>query len=163
FNTMLANATRLCDATFGILYLSEGDGYRAVAMHNVLLALVESRQNKLLQFPADAAVIIAATTKQPCHHVDTRAQRSYVTGDPQFVASVNLGGMRTVVSVPILKDTQLIGVISIYRQELSPFTDKQIALVENFAAQAVIAIENARLLNDLNKLNQQLEQRVADQ
>jgi adenylate cyclase len=71
--------------------------------------------------------------------------------------------MRTVVSVPILKDDQLIGVISIYRQEVRPFTDKQIALVENFAAQAVIAIENARLLNDLNRLNQQLEQRVADQ
>jgi GAF domain-containing protein len=163
FNTMLGNATRLCDATFGILYLSEGDGYRAVAMHNVPLALVEARQNKLLQFAADAAVTRAATTKQPCHHVDARTEQSYLAGDPQFVAAVNLGGMRTVVSVPILKDDQLIGVISIYRQEVRPFTDKQIALVENFAAQAVIAIENARLLNDLNKLNQQLEQRVSDQ
>ena len=163
FNTMLGNATRLCDATFGILYLSEGDGYRAVAMHNVPLALVEARQNKLLQFAADAAVTRAATTKQPCHHVDARTERSYLAGDPQFVAAVNLGGMRTVVSVPILKDDQLIGVISIYRQEVRPFTDKQIALVENFAAQAVIAIENARLLNDLNNLNQQLEQRVSDQ
>jgi class 3 adenylate cyclase len=163
FNTMLANATRLCDAKFGILYFSEGDGYRAVAMYNVPLALVEARQNKLLQFPADAAVTMAATSKQPCHHIDARAQRSYIAGDPEFAASVNLGGMRTVVSVPILKDGQLIGVISIYRQEVRPFTDKQIALVENFAAQAVIAIENARLLDDLNKLNQQLEQRVADQ
>jgi class 3 adenylate cyclase/putative methionine-R-sulfoxide reductase with GAF domain len=163
FNAMLANTTRLCDATFGILYLSEGDGYRAVAMHNVPLALVEARQNKLLQFAADAAVTRAATTKQPCHHIDARTEESYLAGDPQFDAAVNLGGMRTVVSVPILKDSQLIGVISIYRQEVRPFTDKQIALVENFAAQAVIAIENARLLNDLNKLNQQLEQRVSDQ
>jgi class 3 adenylate cyclase/putative methionine-R-sulfoxide reductase with GAF domain len=163
FNTMLANATRLCDAKFGILYLSEQAGYRAVAMHNVPLALVEARQNKLLRFAADASVSRAATTRQPCHQLDTRAEQSYIEGDPHFVAAVTLGGMRTVVSVPILKYDQLIGVISIYRQEVRPFTDKQIAVVENFAAQAVIAIENARLLDDLNKLNQQLEQRVTDQ
>ena len=95
FNTMLANATRLCDAKFGILYLSEQDGYRAVAMHNVPLALVEARQNKLLRFAADASVSQAAATKQPCHQLDTRAEQSYIEGDPHFVAAVNLGGMRT--------------------------------------------------------------------
>ena len=76
---------------------------------------------------------------------------------------VKLGGARSYIAVPMLKESELVGVIVIYRQEVRPFTEKQIDLVQNFATQAVIAIENARLLNDLNKLNQQLEQRVTDQ
>ena len=90
--------------------------------------------------------------------------------NPVVVAAVELGGIRTVVDVPMLKENELIGAFIVSRQEVRPFTDKQIALVTNFAAQAVIAIENARLLNELRerteeveKLNQQLEQRVADQ
>jgi len=88
---------------------------------------------------------------------------AYLAGNPRAVTLVDLGGARTVIFTPMLKNNEAIGALTIYRQEVRPFTDKQIELVQNFAAQAVIAIENARLLNDLNKLNQQLEQRVKDQ
>jgi adenylate cyclase len=94
---------------------------------------------------------------------DLMAEQGYIERDPRFVALVESAGARTHVVVPMLKDNELVGAISIFRQDVCPFTSKQIELVQNFASQAVIAIENARLLNDLNKLNQQLEQRVADQ
>jgi class 3 adenylate cyclase len=94
---------------------------------------------------------------------DLRAERGYVERDPFYVTAADVGGARTVLRVPLLKDGILLGHLWAFRQEVLPFSDKQIALVQNFAAQAVIAIENTRLLNDLNKLNRQLEQRVADQ
>jgi adenylate cyclase len=109
-------------------------------------------------------------TKAVVHIHDAAARRDYIDRDQTAVAVVELGGMRTVLIVPMLKEHELIGAFTVYRQEVRPFTDKQIALLTNFAAQAVIAIENARLLSELRertedvvKLNQQLEQRVADQ
>jgi hypothetical protein len=107
FETMLQNAVRLCDAKFGILYLSEGDSFRTVAMHDVPPSLAHLRQNKLIHFPTDAAVTRAAATRQPCHQIDPRTEQSYIEGEPDFVAAVNLGGMRTVVSVPMLKNDQV--------------------------------------------------------
>src|SRR5262249_61995690 len=116
-------------------------------------------------------------TKQVFHVPDVAALPAYQEGDPQLVEAVELGGIRTSLGVPMLKENSLIGALLVYRQEARPFTDKQIALLQNFAAQAVIAMENARLLKELRerteqveaqsqelaKLNQQLEQRVADQ
>jgi len=166
FDAMLANATRICEAKIGVLYLRDGDDLRAVtATPGAPPAYIESRMRTRWgkNLPADGAVRRAATTKQVVHVTDIRELQSYRDRHPAVVATVELGKFRTVVGVPMLKDDELIGVITLNRQEVRPFTDKQIELVKNFAAQAVIAIENARLLNDLNKLNQQLEQRVADQ
>ena len=163
FKAMLENATRICEAKFGTLYLRDVDAYRAVAIHNAPPAYVEARKRDLVRPPPDSALGQIAKTRKVAHVADITAVKSYIERDPYLVAAVELGGYRTIVAVPMLKDNELIGAIKICRQAVQPFSDKQIALLTNFAAQAVIAIENTRLLKELTKLNQQLEQRVADQ
>jgi class 3 adenylate cyclase len=163
FNAMLANATRICEAKFGILYLTEGDAFRTVALYGAPPAFAEARQREpVVRAGPGISLHQAAITRQPVQVADIQAEPAY-TNDPQRFALLKLAGARTVLSVPMLKENEVLGVIVIYRQEVRLFIDKQIDLVKNFAAQAVIAIENTRLLNDLNKLNQQLEQRVTDQ
>jgi adenylate cyclase len=172
FAAMLRSATHICEAKFGNLFLREGETFRAVAWHGEP-TYVESWRGEALIIRTDVADIPlsrVAATKQRVHVADVRQEAAYKAGFPPIVTLVDKGGARTLLIVPMLKEHTLVGAIAMYRQEVRPFTEKQIALVENFAAQAVIAIENARLLRELRerteeveKLNQQLEQRVADQ
>jgi len=136
FETILANATRLCEASYGNLFLCEGDALRLVARHGAVppeYAAVRQRGAALRPSPENA-LARAVRTRQTVHIADMRAFQTYLDREPMAVAGVELGGIRTLIVVPMLKENQVVGLIAIYRREARPFTDKQIALVTNFAS-----------------------------
>ena len=148
FDQMLAKAMRLCEAQCGFIYQMEQGAMRAVAEIGVPPAFAEYRRNNLHTGGAATPADMMRATRKPAHVHDARDSEPYRNGNLNAVAGVDLGGARTVLYVPMIRNDDIVGVINVYRQEVRPFTEEQISLLENFASQAVIAIENARLFNE---------------
>src|SRR5215472_5124919 len=157
FRAMLDNATRICEATSGFLFRAENDGFRiAASLHQ--RADIADMKHRTFKFPRPTPIGRAVRTRQIVHVPNLSEDPAYLKREPLAVWAVEQAQVRTVLVVPMLRQQELVGVFGLERDEVKPFTDKQIALVQTFAAQAVIAIENARLLNELRR---SLEQQTA--
>src|ERR1700686_2643019 len=164
FHTMLENATRICHAKFGVLQLYEDRAFRIGAIHNAPPAFAEAmaRREALMRPTPQHPFRRMVTTKVVVQIADLMESPAYKERDPGIVMLVERASARTFLAVPMVKENEVAGVIAIYRQEVRPFTDKQVAVVVNFANQAVIAIENARLLRELRERSGELARSVEE-
>src|SRR5215468_6392379 len=163
YDTMLGKALQHCDAKFGGLFRYEEGVFRGVSGIGVPEGLVYGVDRRALDPTANSDLRNLVTNRQPIHSADLRQSASYLAGDPFIVGAVERGGARAALIVPLLKENSLIGVFAIYRQEVRPFADKQIQLLENFAGQAVIAIENARLFEAEQASKRELQESLRQQ
>jgi GAF domain-containing protein len=157
FDTMLERAMRLCDAAFGSLLIYDGENLQAAALRSVPEEFASFLREPIVPEPGTALAQVI-DERRIVHWNDARTQDAYLKRAPLAVAGVEGGGVRTLIGVPLVKDGHLLGIVHLYRQEVRPFTDKHVALLQNFAAQAVIAMQNARLIAEQREA---LEQQTA--
>ncbi|MEZ5844852.1 MAG: GAF domain-containing protein [Hyphomicrobiaceae bacterium] len=162
FDTILSSACELCAAEFGHLILRDGAGWRAAALRNVPPAYADWWRTVPVEAPPDSLLEHITRTGRPGQRDDVRAGDAYRMGRPLALATADLGGARTLMGVPLLKSGEVLGAIVLYRKQVAPFSDKQIALLANFADQAVIAIENTRLFEEVQTRTQELTRSVTE-